>query len=319
MNINSTRRQFFRAAGLLGLGLAGNRVLGRETRAGSQLGAKLKLSLNAFSFNDLLQDYLNGRPGGLSLFELLEFCAKQDIGAIDPTGYYFPGYPNPPSDAYINEFKRRAFLLGIEISGTGIRNDFANPDEAARRADIELAKAWIEVSAKMGAPVLRLFAGHVPDGYEDRWEEAAAWMVEAFKECVEHGEKFGVIVGMQNHGEMVKTAEQVEYVMERVDSDWFGLILDTGNMKTEDPYDDIARVIRYAVNWQVKESAYGNNSDIPIDLERLMGDVVASGYRGYLPIETLRADHRPYDPYVLVPAFAEKVKAAIRGAEASQR
>lgn len=313
----NTRRTFIKTASLLPAGLLasstiGNLVAQEALPFNPQVGGpKLKLSLNAFSFNDLLQDYLNGRAGGMSLFELLDFCAKHDFDAIDPTGYYFPGYPNAPTDDYIYEFKRRAFRLGLDISGTGIRNDFSNPDAKARASDIARAKTWIEVSAKMGAPVLRLFAGNVPKGYENRWEDAAEWMIESFRECAEYGKKFGVIVGMQNHGEMIKTAEETEYVMKQVDSDWFGLILDTGNMKTDDPYDDIARVIPYAVNWQVKESAHGNESDIPIDLTRLMKDIKAADYRGYLPIETLKASHRPYDPYKLVPAFAKKVRAAM--------
>ena len=58
-------------------------------------------------------------------------------------------------------------------------------------------------------------------------------------------------------------------------------------------------------------------------LKRLLKIIDDSGYRGYLPIETL-ADKvpkgqpkpdipfRPYDPYKLVPAFLKELKAAIR-------
>ena len=82
-------------------------------------GHKFKLSLNVYSFNNPL------RAGEIDLFDVLDFCAEYNMDAIDPTGYYFPGYPEVPSDSYINEFKRKAFLLGLDISGTGVRNDFA--------------------------------------------------------------------------------------------------------------------------------------------------------------------------------------------------
>src|SRR4051812_37599132 len=65
-------------------------------------GPRLKTSLNAYSFNKALVDHLKGAGKGMSLFELLDFCAEQDFDAIDPTGYYFPGYPKPPSDAFLN-------------------------------------------------------------------------------------------------------------------------------------------------------------------------------------------------------------------------
>ena len=90
-------------------------------------------------------------------------------------------------------------------------------------------------------------------------------------------------------------------------------MLDTGNMQVTDPYAEIARVIPHAVNWQVKESPRGSNSPERLDVPRLIRLVREGGYRGYLPIETLAAEGKPYDPHVLVPAFAAEVRAAMAG------
>src|SRR5262249_55616197 len=79
-------------------------------------GAKLKSRLKAYSCNKALNDHLKGRGKGLTLFELLDYCAEQNFDAIDPTGYFFPGYPKGPDDKYVNDFKRRAFHLGLNIS-----------------------------------------------------------------------------------------------------------------------------------------------------------------------------------------------------------
>ena len=57
--------------------------------------SRLKVSLNAFSFNEPL------RNGSMTLFDLLNFCAEQNFDAVDLTGYYFPGYPKVPTDEYI--------------------------------------------------------------------------------------------------------------------------------------------------------------------------------------------------------------------------
>ena len=110
----------------------------------------------------------------MTLLDLLEFCAEQGFDALDATGYYFPGYPDPPERTFVNEFKRRAFLLGIDISGTGIRNDFATADQATRAEGVERVRQWVESAAAMGAPVLRVFAGPQPEGYT--WDQAATWM-----------------------------------------------------------------------------------------------------------------------------------------------
>ena len=117
----------------------------------------------------------------MDLDDLLAFCAELNFDAVDLTAYYFPGYPVPPSDAYINNIKRKAFLLGLDISGTGIKNDFTEPDRKKRQKDILLIRQWIDFAAKLGAPVLRVFAGkQSPSGY--KWEQIADGMVKDFRE-----------------------------------------------------------------------------------------------------------------------------------------
>lgn len=309
-----TRRHFLANSALLPLGLAtaaslvspGN--LSAAEPAKRPGGPRLKLGLNAYCFDPLLRENLKYPTKGLSLFDVLTFCAEQNVDAIDPTGYYFPGYPEVPRDKFLNDFKRRAFELGVDISGTGIKNDFAAPNAAARAADVERAKQWIEAAARLGAPVLRVFAGPVPPK-PHTWDDGAKWMAEALHSCVVHGEKFGVIVGLQNHGDMLKTADECLKVLGMVKSPWIGLILDTGNFLTPDPYDDIARVISVTVNWQIKELLQSNKGP-KTDLPKLVRIIRAGGYRGYIPIETLTMKGVPYD----APTRATELLAGLRAA-----
>lgn len=274
-------------------------------------GPDVKLALNAYTFNDLLlaKEKRDNQPV-YTLFNMMDWCATQKIEAVDLTGYYFPGYPAVPSDEYIAKLRNKAKDLGLVISGTGIRNNFASPDPAVRAADVELAKKWIEVAAKLGAPVLRLFSGEIPKGYENKWDEVAGWMIESYKECAAHGEKYGVKIGIQNHGDMLQTADQCLIVLKGVNSKWAGLIVDTGNFKTADPYVDIEAVVPYAVNWQVKESSFGIGSPIRTDSERLMRILKKKGYKGYLPIETLLVRGQPYDPFALATGLLDELSAA---------
>ena len=272
-------------------------------------GTGLKTSLNAYSFNRAL----SGEIEGFTLFDLLDYCAEQGFDGIDPTGYFIPGYPNVPDDKYINEFKRRAFLLGLGISGTGVRNDLASPDRDKRAADVQHIKEWIEVSARLGAPVMRVFAGREPEGHS--WDEVAKWMAEDLRECVEHAEKFGVLIGVQNHGDFLKTSEHVLKIIEMVDSKWFGTIVDTGYFLVGNPYEEIAAVAPYAVNWQVKEKVDGREFKVSTDMKRVVQIATEAGYRGYLPIETLskKSDH-DYDPKARAAELHNALSAAIQGA-----
>jgi len=261
------------------------------------LSHKFKLSLNLYSFNQLLRD------GKVDLFDMLRFCAEHNFDAIDPTGYYFPGYPNPPSNGFINEFKREAFLLGLDISGTGVRNDFANPDPAMRKADIGMIKQWIEVAAKMGAPNLRIFGGTNPHEGFTR-DQVFKWMAEDIRTCCDFGKEFGVIIALQNHNDFIKTSTDVDRIFEMVDSDWLGLNLDIGSYRQGDPYAGIEQNISKAVTWQIKENVWIEGKETPVDLEKLFSLIKKAGYRGYLPIETLGSG----DPYQKVPRLLNEVR-----------
>ncbi len=302
-----------------GVGIVGSLAGGRPAAAQMPIkrggGPKLKTSLNAYSFNKTLNDQLKGRAKGVSLFDLLDFCAELGFDAIDPTGYFFPGYPRPPVDRYVNDFKRRAFELGLDISGTGVRNNFAAPDKAARADDVEHVKQWIEVAARLGAPVVRVFAGPAPEGYT--FDQVAEWMTDDLRKCVEHGQKYGVLVGIQNHDDTLKTGEQVLKIIQKVDSDWFGAIVDTGYFLRNDPYEEIARVLPYAVNWQVKEKVDGPQGTTRTDLVKLVRIIRQGGYRGYLPIETLSAkgSNEVYNPRERVTGLLTALQAAIRQTE----
>lgn len=262
--------------------------------------AKLKTSLNAFSFNNPLL------KGEMNLDELLEFCAANQIDAVDITAYYFPGYPAVPSDEYLYHIKQTAFLLGIEISGTGVRNDFTDPDPEKRKASIGLVKNWIVAAEKLGVPVIRVFAGNTDTKGKSR-AEVVDYLVQDLKECVEFGKAHGVVVAVQNHNDFIKTADQAIEIIKRVNSEWFGLILDIGSYRTGDPYKEIAQSIPYAVNWQLKETVFVNGKEEKTDLERLMKIIQSSGYRGYLPLETLGEG----DPKVKVPRFLNEIRVAL--------
>ncbi len=318
VNEKLNRRDFLSRASLLPLGAAVGVGLGSGgAAAGTQPpikrvgGPKLKTSLNAYSFNRALNDHLKGRGKGVTLFDLLDYCAEQNFDAIDPTGYFFPGYPNVPDDKYVNNFKRRAFQLGLDISGTGVRNDFATPDKAKRAVGVRHVKEWIEVAARLGAPVLRVFAG--PEPKDHPWDEVAVWLVDDLKQCVEHAQKYGVLIGIQNHWDFLKTSAQVLKIVQMVDSEWFGTIVDTGYFLTADPYHDMEAVAPYAVNWQVKEKVDGQAFKVPTDLNKIVRIARAAGYRGYLPIETLskKSGEPDYDPKARAARLLKELRDAI--------
>jgi sugar phosphate isomerase/epimerase len=293
-------------------------IAGAVPQPSKKKSANLKVSLNAYSFNKLLNDAIRGRGEGTTLMQLVDFAAKTGFDAFDATGYYFPGYPKVPTDAYIDGLRKKAADAGLAISGTGVRNNFTTADAAVRKEGVDHIKQYVEVAARLGAPVIRVFADtqmraenwHTVSNGASR-PEVEKWIADCLRECAEHAAKFKVRIGVQNHGDFLQTGQEQLALIKAVNSPWCGPIVDTGYYKSADPYADIALVAPHSINWQVKQSPLGEESEVPTDLVKLVKIVRNSGYTGYLPIETLSPRGKPYDPFTVVPAFYKQLRDAI--------
>jgi sugar phosphate isomerase/epimerase len=241
--------------------------------------SRIKVSLNFYSFHTPLLE------GGETIESVIDYCADTGFAAVDLTGYYFKSYPKAPSDEEVYRVKYHAFRQGIQISGTGVRNDFSLPDAAAREKEIQHVKDWIVVAAKLGAPVVRIFSGGgTPEG--STWEETARRIAAAIDECGEFARQYGVTLAVQNHNDFLKTAEEVEKLFALVQSEAVGLMVDIGSYRT-DPYREIEQSLPYAVSWQIKENVFIGGVETKTDVARVMDIIRRGGYRGYVPIETL--------------------------------
>ena len=262
-------------------------------------GSHVKLALNAYSFNKPLMD------GSMKLAEVIDFCAENELDGVDLTGYYFPGYPKVPTDEFIYGIKRHAWMNGVTIGGTGVRNDFALPSAAERVEQIRLVKDWVDVAEKLGGNMVRVFSGKVvPKGYS--FDQVLEWMVPAFQDCASYAAKKGILLGMQHHDDFLKTAAETIRLVDAVKSDWFTVILDVGSLRQGDPYAEIEKLLPYASNWQVKEHVWYGTKKVEIDLPRLRKIVDKIGYRGFMPIEALGTG----DPKEVVKTFLGQVRKA---------
>jgi sugar phosphate isomerase/epimerase len=296
------RRAFLSAIAVTSL--PGGATLDARPAAGEPPSAprspKIRLSCNLYSFDAAL------RSGAITLEQAVDFCAELGFDAVDPTGYYFPGHPAPPPDDYVYAIKLRAFRNGLGVSGTGVRNDFTLPDAAKREADVAHVRRWVEVAAKLGAPVLRVFDGKGETKGVAR-EQMLEWVSACLRECAAEGARQGVVIAYQNHDELLKAAGEVLALRERVASDWFGLNVDVGSLRTGDPYDEIARLAPFACTWQIKEALYRGGRAERTDLRRVFGILRAAGYRGYAPLETLGEG----DPREKVRRFLDEARTAL--------
>jgi sugar phosphate isomerase/epimerase len=242
---------------------------------------RLQYSVNAYSFNDEF------RSGQMNLFDMLEFAADIGLNAVDLTAYYFSSYPKLPEKAEIFALKKQALELGLNISWTGVRNNFVTADIEVRKKDLNMIKEWLDISSIIGASILRIFTGrNHPKGYTK--EQVKTWLVNAYKECAQHGKDVGVIAALQNHNEFLFTADEVIDIIKRVNSEWFGLILDVSGLRTtNDPYTEAEKLAPYANYWFIKEHVYHNQVKTPTNMMKMAAMIKRHNYRGYVSFESL--------------------------------
>jgi sugar phosphate isomerase/epimerase len=249
----------------------------------------------AYSFRQYLQ------RGEMTLEQFLDKAVAMELDGVELTAYYFPN-TEPET---LHSLKRTCLRRGLDISGAAVGNNFCQADPAKRAEQVQMVKNWLDHSLRLGAPLLRVFAGGVPAGHTE--DEARTWTIAALQECAEYGAQRGVMLALENHGGITATVEQVEALVRGVGSDWVGVNLDTGNFGT-DPYGSLQRTAPLAINGHAKTEIRGDGGKTDADFGRIVGDLHAAGYRGYLSIEYEAAE----DPMTAVPRFAAQLRRLVR-------
>jgi sugar phosphate isomerase/epimerase len=252
--------------------------------------SQIRLSLAAYSFRQAL-DLKQPKPA-MTLETFIDLAATQPLDAVELTAYYFP----ETSARYLARLKGRCTRLGLDVSGTAVGNNFCTTNASRLKEQIAHVKSWIEHTSRLGGKTMRIFAGSVERG--DTEERARQRCLEAFHECCEHAGQFGIYLALENHGGITATPEQMLALVRAVQSDWFGVNLDTGNFHTADPYADLARIAPYAVVSQIKtEIQRAGKQKEQANLKRLIQILRDVNYRGYVALEHEAAE----DPKIAVP------------------
>jgi sugar phosphate isomerase/epimerase len=240
----------------------------------------------------------------MTLDDFVEKGAELGLDGVEPTSYYF----RDTSPAYLRHLRSKAFRLGLDISGTAIGNDFGHPPGQKRDQQIAHTKAWIERAELLGAPVIRVFAGHKKKGQTD--DETHKLMVQGLEETCAFAGEHGIFLALENHGGPTTSGEDMLRFLRDVQSPWFGVNLDTGNFRTPDPYADMAAVAPYALNVQVKVELNVGGKRQPSDYKRIAKILRDAGYRGYVVLEYEARE----DPHQAIPRHLDSLREAIASA-----
>jgi L-ribulose-5-phosphate 3-epimerase len=201
---------------------------------------------------------------------------------------------------YVNNLKRMAFSLGLDLFFLSIHQNFVFPDLAKRQQHIDHTKRCIDLAVQLGCPAIRLNSGRwstmpfqkmldaggkeepIP-GYTD--DDAFKWCIESINECLPHAEQAGVIMALENHWGLTTTVDGLLRIYRGVNSPWLGINLDTGNF-FGDPYPQLEKLAPHAMVVQAK-TYYGGGVYYTreLDYSRIARILRNAGFKGYVSLE----------------------------------
>ena len=215
---------------------------------------------------------------------------------LDVVDFHHRAFASSDSE-YLLGIKMLCLRLGLPVGYIGVGATFAGTDEQLRQKVAE-GKEAIDIASFLGAPLIRVFGGHVPDGVQDR-EPMFGPMIGCFREMSDYGADKGVVVALQNHdtNNLAATAQDVLRILKETDHPNFSFILDTGQWagsigavpKGEadpdvDIYEYMEETAPYAVYVRTKFYMVQSGREEWLDYERIVPILRGVSYNGSLSI-----------------------------------
>jgi len=202
---------------------------------------------------------------------------------------------------YLNKLKKLAFHSGLDLMGFSTHQGYVYPDKEKRDSEIRKTIHQIELAYELGIPTMRLNTGRwgtsgsfdelmanrgiepVLEGYTE--DDGFNWVIDAIEKCLYKAEECGVVLGLENHWGLGRTAEGVQRIVKEIDSPWLMVTLDTGNF-LEDPYDQLEMLAGETILMQAK-TYYGGGKwyTLDLDYERIGKIMRQANYKGYISLE----------------------------------
>jgi len=204
-------------------------------------------------------------------------------------------------NAALQKLKRRAFVHGLDLMGFSTHQTFVSPDPEVRKKNIDHTLRCIEIAYRLGIPTIRVNTGRwgtsknfdelmknrgieprLP-GYTD--DDGFGWVIDSLEKCLPKAEECGVILGLENHWGLGRTADGVMRIVNAINNPWLQVTLDTGNF-LDDTYEQLEKIAPKAVLVQAK-TYFGGGTWYTLDLDypRINTILRKHGYQGYVSLE----------------------------------
>ncbi len=233
----------------------------------------------------------------LGIVECIDLAAEAGFDAVEVLHVQM----QDESNTALQRIKQTAFRHGLGLCGLSTHQTFVSPDPAVRQKNVEHTIRCIELAYAMGIPTMRVNTGRWGtsknfdelmanggieprlEGYTD--EDGFGWVADGLQKCLAAAQKCGVVLGLENHWGLGRTAAGVLRLIRDIKSPWLRATLDTGNF-LDHQYQQYKQLAPEAVFVQAK-TYYGGGTwyTLDIDYDRVAATLREVDYRGYISLE----------------------------------
>jgi len=296
--MKNNRRSFLKksalaAAGLTGLS-AGQSCAGKADDAAGPAGVQQRnpIGVSTYSFWQF-----NGPREDVPIEQCIDDAARMGFDGIELLLVQMTSEEN----AYLQQLKRRAFHAGLDLMGFSTHQGFISPEKEYRKENVDKTIHQIELAYKLGIPTMRLNTGRwrtidsfdelmekkgiepVLEGYTE--EDGFKWVIDSIEQCLPKAEECGVVLGLENHWGLGRTAQGVLRIVDEINSPWLQVTADTGNF-LEDQYRQLELLAPRTFLVQAKTYFGGGKwYTLDIDYDKVAGIFDKVNYRGYISLE----------------------------------
>ncbi|MCD6564632.1 MAG: sugar phosphate isomerase/epimerase [Bacteroidales bacterium] len=317
----TTRRNFLTSLALAGAGistLSAKTVIADEKKSIKNLssGKPNPIGVSTYSFWQF-----NGPKKDALIEDCIDKAARMGFDGVEILLVQMISEDN----AYLQKLKRRAFHSGLDLMGFSTHQGFLSPEKEYRDKNIEKTIYQIELAYKLGIPTMRLNTGRwgttksfdvlmENKGIEPRLEgyiddDGFKWVIDSIEKCIPKAKECGVVLGLENHWGLGRTAEGVLRIVNEIDSPWLQVTADTGNF-LEDQYTQFDQIAPYAMLVQAKTYFGGGKwYTLDIDYNKVAGILKKHNYKGYISLEFEGQE----SPETAVPKSLELLKSCFSG------
>jgi sugar phosphate isomerase/epimerase len=208
------------------------------------------------------------------------------------------------SNGTLQKLKRQAHSLGLALMGLSTHQGFVTPDADLRRTNEQKTLYQIDLAYRLGIPTMRINTGRwntiksfddfmakkgiepTLEGFTE--EQAFGWVIGSIERLLSRAEECGVVLGLENHWGLGRTAAGVLRIVESIKSPWLRTTLDTGNF-LENSYDQMEAMATSKVPIAlVQAKTYfggGRWYSLDLDYARIADILRKHHYRGWISLE----------------------------------